>query len=323
MNSRIQKISEPPPPQPRVWTSLDLIKWTTDFFKKKEIESPRLEAELLLAEVLGCPRIKLYVDFEKPVPQEKLANFREFVKRRGETREPLQYILGHTQFIDLKLKVTPAVLIPRPETEILALWAVEKLKEAVPQASSQPEISATETLPLTPIRVLDLCTGSGCLALYIASKAPNAQLVATDLSAEPLAIAAENALALKLESRVVFKQGDLFEALGAEQKNSFDLLVANPPYIDPAAKAGLQPEVRDHEPAQALFAPESGLACLRSIIEGASDWMLPGAWLGLEFGVGQAESLRKLAEENSRLENVEIKPDQVGLPRFVIARRKL
>lgn len=306
MNSKIQKVPEPPPPQPRIWTSLDLIKWTTDFFKKKGIDSARLEAEILLSEVLGCPRIRLYVDFEKPVPQEKLAVFREFVKRRGETREPLQYIVGYTQFIDLKINVSRATLIPRPETEILAVWATERAKDI--QGDS--------------LRALDLCTGSGCLALYLASKEPRALLVATDLSAEALALAAENAAALNLAERVAFKQGDLFAALGADIKNSLDLIVANPPYIDPASKATLQPEVRDHEPASALFADDQGLAISRKIVAEAGEWLRPGGWLGVEFGIGQAETLRKLAEENGALTEISIKEDHNKIPRFVLARKK-
>jgi len=338
MNSKIQKIPEPPPPQPRIWTSLDLIKWTTDFFKKKGIESARLEAEILLSEVLGCPRIRLYVDFEKPVLPEKLAVFREFVKRRGETREPLQYIVGHTQFIDLKIKVSRATLIPRPETEILALWAVERAKEMAAPASStietkEPGNSNPETetsLPTAvgqdargPYYALDLCTGSGCLALYLASKEPRAQIVATDISADALALAAENAKALNLETRVAFKQGDLYEALAGETKNKFDLIVANPPYIDPESKATLQPEVRDHEPSQALFAEDRGLAVTRRILESAGEWLRPGGWLGVEFGVGQADILRKMAEDNTAFLDVQIKEDHLKAPRFLIARRKL
>ena len=156
MQAPIQRMSVPTPPASRVWTSLDLIKWTTGYFQKKGLEHARLEAELLLAEVLGCARIRLYVDFEKPVPADKLAQYREYVKRRGESREPLQYIVGHAQFMDLQLKVTPAVLIPRPETEVLALWAVERAKECAARLEPGAQTPA--------VRVLDMCTGSGCLA---------------------------------------------------------------------------------------------------------------------------------------------------------------
>ncbi|HYG78213.1 MAG TPA: peptide chain release factor N(5)-glutamine methyltransferase [Planctomycetota bacterium] len=339
MNSRIQSVPPPPPPAPRIWTSLDLIKWTSDFFAKKGIESPRLEAELLLSEVLGVQRIRLYVDFEKPVPQEKLAVYREYVKRRAEKREPLQHIIGHAQFVDLTLKVSPAVLIPRPETELLAVWAVEKLlpKKAEPAEISAPPEAEKKTdgtpaetknpeppapVALPPVRVLDLCTGSGCLALFIASKVPHAEVIATDISADALSVATENIAKLKLESRVTLKEGDLFAALATDPKSLFDLIVANPPYIDPAVRASLQPEVRDHEPAQALFADSGGLSVLQRIISGAAEWLKPGGWLGMEFGAGQAEALRKLAQESGGLEEISIKEDHRRLPRFLLARRK-
>jgi len=340
MNSKIQSIPPTQPPAPRIWTSLDLIKWTSEFFKKKGIESARLEAELLLAEVLGVPRIRLYVDFDKAVPQEKLAAYREFVKRRAETREPIQHIIGHAHFIDLKLKVSRAVLIPRPETELLALWAVDCFKpppvdnppaeaplEPVPE-TLPPEANAAEppVVPpkesAAPIRVLDLCTGSGCLALYVASKLTHAAVVATDLSAEALAVAAENAGSLALDSRVGFKHGDLFGALAAEEKHSFDLLIANPPYIDPAARATLQPEVRDHEPDNALFADEAGLNLLRRIIEAAPEWLKRGGWMGLEFGIAQAEALTAMATATGAYSEIKIKEDHRRLPRFLLARCK-
>ncbi|HYF50247.1 MAG TPA: peptide chain release factor N(5)-glutamine methyltransferase [Planctomycetota bacterium] len=302
---KVQKIPEPTPPPPRVWTSLDLINWTKDFFQRKGIDSPRLEAELLLAHVLGVPRIRLYADFEKPVPQEKLATYREFVKRRGETREPLAYIIGSAQFIDLTLKVSNAVLIPRPETEELAVWAVERLQEIPPERSS--------------VHALDLCTGSGCLALYIASKEPRAKVAATDISREALDIAKENAAALKLSDRVEFTQGDLFEALLREHAGGFDLITANPPYIDPATKDSLMPEVREHEPAGALFANEAGLAVAKRILNAAAVWLRPGGWLGLEFGVNQAEALEAAAKAGG-FAHVEIKFDAAKRPRFVLAR---
>lgn len=303
---KIQNVPPPAPQPQRVWTSLDLINWTKDFFQKKGIESPRLEAELLLSEVLDVPRIKLYVDFEKAVPQEQLAKFREFVKRRADTRAPLQYILGWSQFIDLKLKVTPAVLIPRPETETIAVWAVTKLKDASGES----------------LRVLDLCTGTGCLALYIASKEPRATVVATDISPEALAIAAENAKALLPDAtRVEFKPGDLFAAVPADSRGTFDLIVANPPYIDPATKPTLQPEVRDHEPALALFADENGLAVTRRIVTGAAEWLKSGAWLAVELGAGQSDAAKKIAEESGGFSQIEILPDNNRLPRFLLCKK--
>jgi release factor glutamine methyltransferase len=313
MNANPPPVPEPPPapdPAPRVWTTLDLINWTKGFFEKKGLDHPRLEAELLLCEALGCPRIRLYVDFEKPVSADHLATFRDFVKRRGEKREPLQYIVGHTQFIDLQIKVTPAALIPRPETEILAVWAVDRLKEAHAKSSSVP-------------RVLDLCTGTGCVALYSASKIPDATVIATDISTAALTLARENAVALKLDARVEFLEGDLFGALNESHKSDgFDVIVTNPPYIDETTRTTLQPEVRDYEPASALFAAEGGVAISRRIIEMGASWLKPYGWLGLEFGAGQQEIIREIATATGNFADIQIEKDGAKLPRFLMARKK-
>jgi release factor glutamine methyltransferase len=342
--SKIQPVPPPPPPAARIWTSLELINWTRDFFTRKGIASPRMEAELMLAEALGCPRIRLYVDFEKAVAPDKLALFREWVKRRGEFREPAQYIAGHSQFIDLKLKVSPAVLIPRPETEMLAVWALDRAREMlppkpqpVPAAPEAPAVTGTEPaapaevaptvappepVPEIQINALDLCTGSGCLALYLAANESRLRLDATDISPEALAVAAENAQMLGLTPRVLLHCGDLFAALPADRRGACHLLVANPPYIDPAQRDTLQPEVRDHEPAKALFADDAGLGILRRIIQEAPDWLTGGGWLGLEFGMGQSAALQALAENTAAYDRIEIMPDNNRIPRFLIARRR-
>lgn len=288
----------------RVWTSLDLINWTKAFFERKGLESPRLEAELLLADVLGCARIKLYTDFERPVPEAQLAKFRECVRRRAEAREPLQYILGHTEFLDLKLKVTPAVLIPRPETEELAEWAIGALK----------------LLPGDEALALDIGTGSGCLAVAIASKVPRAKVLAVDVSAAALDVARENAANAGVGERVSFVAGDVFAGLPDGSRGAFDLLVANPPYIDPALKETLAPEVREHEPAGALFAGDKGLAVLKTIVAGASAWLKPGGKLGLELSPEQAGTMKALLEA-AGFAAVEIRKDARGLERFALAAR--
>jgi len=279
-----------------------------------------LEAELLLAEVLGCARIRLYVDFERVVSAEHLATFRDYVKRRGEKREPLQYIIGNAQFIDLKIKVSPATLIPRPETEILAVWASDRLKEI--QLKTPVSESAEAPTSLVP-RVLDMCTGTGCIALYLASKHPTAHVVGTDLSADALAMANENAKAHTLESRVVFLQGDLFDALKTTyEKDPFDVIVTNPPYVDETTRATLQPEVRDFEPALALFAGEGGTAIARRILSECDAWLKPGGHLGLEFGAGQHEIIQDLAAATGIFDDIVIERDGGKLPRFLLARKK-
>jgi len=298
----------PPPPAParRVWTTLDLINWTKGFFERKGIPAPRLEAELLLAEALGCDRVRLYLDFEKAVPDEPLARFRGWVKRRGEDRVPLAYLVGHAQFLELKLRVTPAVLIPRPETEELAEWARGVLKAL-----------AGETL-----RALDLGTGRGCLALALAAHEPRVRVTAVDLSAEALAVARENAAALGLAGRVTFLEGDLFAPLPAGERGTYQLVVANPPYVDPAAAETLMPEVRAHEPRMALYAEERGLAILRRIAAEAGEWLAPGGRLGLEIGPPVAATVRGMLEASGSFEQIEIRQDAQKNDRLALAVKK-
>jgi release factor glutamine methyltransferase len=307
MNSPNPDIPTSPAAQPRVWTTLDLVNWTRSYFEKKGLEQSRLEAEMLLAEVLNCARIRLYVDFEKPVSAEHLAKFRDFVKRRGERREPLQYILGHSQFLELKLAVNPDVLIPRPETEMLAVWAADQAKKIASDA---------------PPRVLDLCTGTGCIALHITSKTPTARVLATDISPAALTLARQNAESLKLSSRISFLEGDLYAPLQSAKEQPFDLIVANPPYVAESDSATLQPEVGLHEPTIALFAPENGLAILRRIVDASASWLKPGGYLGLEFGAGQSERVLQIAEKTGYFAELHIESDSAKIPRFLHARTK-
>lgn len=299
---------------PRVWTPLDLIQWTAKFFEKKGVDAPRLQAELLLAEVLGWTRVQLYTRFEEPVPDGPLARFRDFVARRGEKREPLQYILGHTDFVGLEIRVTPAVLIPRPETEELAVAAVAFL------AARGMGEGAGETPRET--KALDLGTGSGCLALALAKKCPAARVTAVDTSEEALAVARENAAALELAERVEFLCGDLFAPLDESLRGGFDCVVANPPYIDPALRETLQPEVRDFEPAGALFCDEQGYAAVRRIVEAAGEWLAPGGGLFIELSPEQAEQARAGLEATGAFASAETRKDARGLMRFVHATRR-
>lgn len=290
----------------RIWTTLDLLKWTRDFFARKGIESPRLEAELLLAGAVGCERVRLYTDFEKPLEEDVLSKFRGWVKRRADQREPLAYILGRAQFIELQLEVTPAVLIPRPETEELAVWGRTVLKEW----QDRPEL-----------RVLDLGTGSGCLALALACATPNARVTAVDISPGALEIANRNAAKFQLTERVQFLESDLFAALSAELRGSCDLIVANPPYVDPDLKNALAPEVRDHEPPQALFADQQGRAIIHRIVDEAHEWLKPGGWLGVEISPEQAASLRERLQAKGVFASVEVRKDARQLDRMILAHR--
>jgi release factor glutamine methyltransferase len=243
------------------------LRWTTQHFEAKGIETPRLDAELLLAFALGCDRLRLYLEFEKPVTAEERARFRALVRRRGDERVPVAYLTGTREFWSLALAVTPDVLIPRPDTETLVA--------AVLARGPGPEAAFT---------ALDLGTGSGAIALALASERPRAELTASDLSTAALAVARKNAEALGLAERVRFLTGDGFAPVAGER---FDVIASNPPYVTEACASGLAPELR-HEPALALFAPGDGTGLLRRIAAEAGAHLRPGGLLALELAPAQA-----------------------------------
>ena len=254
---------------------LEVIQRSAEFLTQKGVESPRLQAEWLLARVLGMPRLQLYLNFARGLTDAEADRVRQLVKRRGQ-REPLQHLLGTASFCGLELKVNPHVLVPRPETEALAEHAWQFLAKR--QA--------------TALEVLDFGTGSGCLAITLAVRCPRARLHALDVSAEALATARENAAAHGVAERIAFCLGDGFAGLTPEQ--TFDLIVANPPYIPTAEIAALMPEVRDHDPRVALDGGPDGLAFYRRLAATARDRLRAGGRMMLEFGDGQAEPLRDL-----------------------------
>lgn len=254
----------------RTWTILELLKWTRDHFEAKGIDTPRLDAELLLAHALGCDRLRLYVEFEKPVTPEERASFRTLVRRRAEERVPVAYLTGVREFWSLPLAVTPDVLIPRPDTETL----VDAVLGRLPDRSAE-------------LAILDLGTGSGAIALALARELPRAAITASDLSTAALAVARKNAEALGLADRVRFVAGDGFAPLAGER---FDAIVSNPPYVAEAEAASLAPELR-HEPALALFAPGDGTALLRRIAAEAARHLRPGGLLALELAPAQARDV--------------------------------
>lgn len=278
-------------------TVLEIIKKTTEFFAGKGIESPRLNAELLIGQALGLKRMQLYLQFERPLAEAELDKIRPLVRRRG-LHEPLQYILGETEFHGLRLKVDRRALIPRPETEMLVATLV---------AECQPP----------PARILDLGTGSGAIALALAQSFPEAAVTAVDVSDEALALAAENAATTSLQGRVEWRRSHWFEALPADAR--FDLMVANPPYLSEEEVAQAAQEVRDHEPKGALVAADAGIAELRTIIAGAPRHLVPGGCLALETGIAQHAELLRLAKK-AGFPNPESRRDLSGRDRFVVAR---
>lgn len=278
------------------WSVLKTLQWTTGYFREKGIEGGRLDAELLLAKILGLDRIGLYLQFDRPLNTAELTEFRGLVGRRAR-REPLQYILGKAEFWSLSLHVSPAVLIPRPDTELLV---AEALKRAPEQAA-----------------VLDVGTGSGAIAIALAHERPDLTVTALDLSAEALAVAEDNARQLGVAERMTFQQGDLGEFDGGP----FALIVANPPYIPTGDLATLIPEVRDFEPSQALDGGADGLACYRQLLPLAQRVLTSGGWLLLEVGSGQAPFVQAMLLDSHLFADPFIARDLSGIERVVGARR--
>ncbi|MDQ8205173.1 peptide chain release factor N(5)-glutamine methyltransferase [Pelagicoccus sp. SDUM812003] len=280
-------------------TVLEVIQRSSAFLEGKGVESPRLNAEWLIASALGMDRMKLYMQFDRPLRERELADMRSLVARRAK-REPLQYILGSTPFHELDLKVDARALIPRPETEQL----VEKIVDFVGGSDH-------------PLRILDLGTGTGAIALALAYSLPHAEILAVDESAEALQLAEENALRNGLQNRVRFLQSDWFEAIPIELR--FELIVSNPPYLTLEELHSAQPEVKDHEPRAALVADDAGLADLRLIVQGAGERLAgPGSSLWMETGIAHREALSELCLASGFLA-VEGLDDWSGRPRFIKA----
>jgi len=256
------------------WTTLTVLDWTTQRFTEAGIAGARLEAQLLLAHVLRCSRMQLYTGFDKPLAEPELAGYRELIKRRL-GGEPVSYLLGEQEFWGLPFYVDASVLVPRPDTETVIEVA----------RSFRPD-------PAAPCRVLDLCTGSGAIAISLAKELPGAHVIATELSPEAAAIARRNAERNGVADRVEVRQGDLFAPVAGER---FDLITANPPYIATAVLATLSAEVR-REPPLALDGGPDGLVFYDRICAAASAHLAPGGAIVLEHGYDQAEPVQARLE---------------------------
>lgn len=277
-------------------TILDVLKRTAEFLEKHGVESARLNAEHLVGHALGLPRMQLYLQFERPLTEAELERIRPLVKRRS-GREPLQYILGETEFSGLKLKVDRRALIPRPETELLV--------EIVKEQTMTP-----------PAAVLDLGTGSGAIALALAIAYPAAAITAVDRSDEALALARENADRAGCSSRVRFLQSDW--CCGLDPTGQFDLIAANPPYLSPAEFEATAPEVKHYEPASALVSGDEGRKDLGSILDQARRHLAPGGLLACETGESQHAALRQLATSLGYARTVS-RQDLAGRDRYLLA----
>jgi release factor glutamine methyltransferase len=277
-------------------TVLEIIKRSTEFLAKHGVESARLNAELLVGHSLGLKRMQLYLQFERPLAEAELAKIRPLIKRRSE-REPLQYIIGSTEFAGVSLKVDRRALVPRPETELVVEFA--------------------QKLCVTPpAEILDLGTGSGALALALAVAFPAARVTAVDVSRDALALAQENATSLGLAERFAAVESDWFTAVRPDAK--FDLIVANPPYLSDAEVKETAPEVRGFEPHGALSSGATGLEALERIIPEAKARLRPAGWLICETGIAQHATLLGQLRAAGFVRE-ESRKDLTGRDRFVIA----
>jgi release factor glutamine methyltransferase len=280
---------------PKTWTIGSLVKWATDDFRTRGIENPRLDAELLVAHALGIDRTRVIIESLRPLEAAELSLLRDLVKRRR-AREPIAYLRGYREFYGLSFRVDGRVLIPRPDTEALVEVALAR----------------TEHVSLS-MRQLDLCTGSGCVAIAMARQRPTAQVVATDLSADALAVARENAYRLGAYN-VAFREGDLFASVlpGAR----FDVVTANPPYIASGEIPALSADIRDFEPRLALDGGADGLDLVRRIVDQAPAFLEPAGVLAVEIGLGEAAATSALLAERG-FSDVRIERDYGKIERVV------
>lgn len=308
------------------WTVARLLAWTRDYLTRQQVESPRLCAELLLAHAMGCPRIRLYTQYETVPGADALRRYREAVKAAA-AGEPIAYLTGVKEFFSLEFEVTPDVLIPRPETEVLVERTVRLLRDSEPAGR----------------KILDLGTGSGCIAVALAKNLPSVAVFASDISGAAVDVARRNAARHGVAERIEFRAGDLFEPWvagggregeapaepsrpespsveGGRAVPPFDLIVSNPPYVATAPGTPVAENVRKYEPTGALFAGPEGLDVIRRIVAEAPRWLAPGGHLLMEMAFDQAHKVCGLLN-SSLWQEVTTYRDAAGHERVVHARR--
>jgi release factor glutamine methyltransferase len=281
------------------WTIGRLLDWTAKFLAQKGSEFPRLDTEVLLSHALGCKRIELYTRFEEPATEEARARFKELIRKRLEGC-PVAYLVGRKEFFSLQFEVSPAVLIPRPDTETLVV-------EALRLAREMPEP-----------HIIDIGTGSGAIAIAVAKQHKRAKVIATDISGEALIVARRNAAKHDLAERIRFLQGDLFEPVPADEQ--FDLILSNPPYIAQEDMAKLPIGVRDYEPPAALNGGPGGYAVFDRLIREAPRHFRPGGYLIVEIGSPQKDAARQRVDAHASYELAPTIQDGSGHPRVLVAR---
>lgn len=294
------------PKSPDAWTVMRLLGWTTDFFRKRGSESPRLDAEVLLAHARDCSRIALYTAFDTEPTDEQREAFREMVRRRGDGA-PVAYLVGYREFYALRIRVNESVLIPRPETEHVVIEALDQAKIML----------AAE--PKRVLRIVDVGTGSGAIAIAIAKHLPSALVTAIDLSSDALLIAKWNVEQNEVVDRVTLAQGDLLAPVPAD--GSIDIIVSNPPYVTEAEYAQLAPTVRDHEPRGALVAGPAGTEIIERLVTDAAGRLRSGGQLIIEFSPMIADASAKLLKATGFYEEPKFIKDLAGHRRLISALR--
>lgn len=290
---------------PESWTVGRLLKWTTDYFKQRGCESPRLDAEVLLAHVRGCERIQLYTSFEEETSAELRESFRELVRRRADGT-PVAYLVGHREFFSLSFEVTPDVLIPRPETEHLVTELLDRVKEVGRDQES--------------LDIVDVGTGSGAIAVCVAKQLDRSHVTAVDISSAAIAVAARNAARHNVANRIEFVESDLFSRLPADRM--FDFVVSNPPYITEDEFRGLPTDVRDREPRLALVAGPRGIDVIQRLVDQAAERLSPNGWLLFEISPMIESPVRDLVSARYEFERLQVAKDLAGHARVVQAQRR-
>jgi release factor glutamine methyltransferase len=284
------------------WTVGKLLTWTTEYLARRGAESPRLDAEVLLAHALGCERVQLYTRYEREVEEGARARYRELVKRRWEGM-PVAYLVGRKEFFSLPFRVTPAVLIPRPDTELVVTTFLDMFRDRLDP----------------PPLAVDVGTGSGCIAIACAHRHKSVRFLAVDQSPEALEVARGNAIPAGVSDRIEWVAGDLLAPV--EARGPFDAILANPPYIPTDEIATLEPGVRDYEPSAALDGGADGLCVVARLIEQAGGLLRPGGVLILEIGTAQEGPVRGLIDQRGVFEVAPTLRDAANHPRVVWARR--
>jgi release factor glutamine methyltransferase len=285
-------------------TIIEAIHKAAHGFSTAGITNARLDAEVLLAHIIRKDRVWLITHRDDTLDEKDRRDFDEALRRRAQ-REPLQYIIGNQEFWGLEFKVTPDVLIPRPETELIIEAALEIAQDRNQQ-----------------VRIIDLCTGSGCVAVSLAKELTSAHVIATDASGRALAVARENARTHGVANRIRYLEGDLFGPLEElDLRGRVDIMVSNPPYIPAGDLNSLQPEVKDHEPLMALIAGPDGTEMAKRIIQTAPEYLKKNGALIMEMGLGQAEALTRMAETTGAYDKPGILKDLAGIERVIVAKK--